>query len=322
MNDPQPHDRKGFSFPRNNPYRLFQLAGITIRVEWDFPYQNILFSKNIETFSIREAGRDVSTLRHVAGLPADIDDTTLGAEVYSKQPWRIFNNNGKWCYKGVLPTNNGKSSLFLFAFFENRHTKATIYTPHARLNETLRNGFESLALFPTDQVWLTHVLADRDALLLHSAAAIINGYGILFVGHSGAGKSTIIRLLQEAQIRESLDVEVLCDDRNIIRKWDSGWHVHGTWSHGDVPEVSPRGAPIKAIFFLNQAATNSIQPLSGRREALQLLLATTIRSVSFPETIEKNFELLERILEENFFHTLHFDRDGAIVHHLLKCLSS
>ena len=43
---------------------------------------------------------------------------------------------------------------------------------------------------------------------------------------------------------------ILCDDRNIVRRWKNGWRVHGTWSHGDVAEVSPASAPLRAIMFL------------------------------------------------------------------------
>jgi hypothetical protein len=62
---------------------------------------------------------------------------------------------------------------------------------------------------------------------MHSAAAIVNGQGLVFVGHSSAGKSTTMELLKAArdlpglQDLEGLSVEILCDDRNVIRKWDA-----------------------------------------------------------------------------------------------------
>jgi hypothetical protein len=36
---------------------------------------------------------------------------------------------------------------------------------------------------------------------------------------------------------EGVGVEILCDDRNIVRRMDDGWRVYGTWSHGDVNEA-------------------------------------------------------------------------------------
>ena len=83
------------------------------------------------------------------------------------------------------------------------------------------------------------------------AAVILNGQGLIFVGHSEAGKSTTAAMLKNVGVGAGLvpalegdhkgsplQVEILCDDRNIVRRWEEGWRVHGTWSHGDVPEVS------------------------------------------------------------------------------------
>ena len=38
--------------------------------------------------------------------------------------------------------------------------------------------------------------------------------------------------------------EVLCDDRNIVRRSPGGFRVYGTWSHGEVPIVSSASAPL------------------------------------------------------------------------------
>ena len=83
-------------------------------------------------------------------------------------------------------------------------------------------GWSSLSLFPTDQILVARWLADRQGCYLHSAGAILDGKGLLFVGHSDAGKTTTVRMLQD-------QAEILCDDRNIVRR--SGdrfrrvWHV-------------------------------------------------------------------------------------------------
>lgn len=63
--------------------------------------------------------------------------------------------------------------------------------------------------------------------------------------------------------------EILCDDRNIIRKWPDGYRVHGTWSHGEVPLVSPASAPLKAIFFLVKSNKNKIVPVKEKKESIK-----------------------------------------------------
>jgi len=181
-------------------------------------------------------------------------------------------------------------------------------------------------------------------VLMHSAAAIVNGQGLVFVGHSSAGKSTTMELLKAASRRggdtetrghgdKELQVEILCDDRNVIRKWDSfadpnrkskienpksGWRVHGTWSHGTTSDVSGASAPLRAILFLQQDTRNEIVPLTDRKEIWRRLLATLIRSAVTAEWWQKELDVLEHIVQEVPCFEMKFDKSGAIVGELVK----
>ena len=116
-------------------------------------------------------------------------------------------------------------------------------------------------------------------------------------------------------LKASQDVKatILCDDRNVIRKWPDGWRVHGTWSHGTTADVSPDEAPLKAILFLQQDTKNELVPLTDRREIWKRLLATLIKPMVTAEWWQKELDVLERIVAEASFYTMHFDRTGAIV---------
>ena len=107
---------------------------------------------------------------------------------------------------------------------------------------------------------------------------------------------------------------ILCDDRNIVRRWPRGYaggppgfYVHGTWSHGDVPDVSSAGAPLRAILFLEQSPTNEIVPLTDRKEVWKRLLATLIRPLVTAEWWEKELDVLQQ----------HRGR-GALLHDALR----
>jgi hypothetical protein len=191
---------------------------------------------------------------------------------------------------------------------------------------------------------------------VHSAAAIVNGQGLVFVGHSEAGKSTTMELLKAAgeqgrggareQGSRGLQVEILCDDRNVIRKWNSvairnsqfaipdshsaiqnhkseiinlksEWRVHGTWSHGTTADVSSASAPLRAILFLQQDTCNEIAPLTDRKEIWRRLLATLIRPMVTAEWWQKELDVLQEIVDEIPCYTMRFDRSGAIVAQLV-----
>ena len=88
---------------------------------------------------------------------------------------------------------------------------------------TLQMSKESFASFPCvaqsleyplDELLIMHRLTQEKAIELHSCGIVrADGTGNLFVGHSGAGKSTTTRLWTERE-----DVEVLSDDRIIVRR--------------------------------------------------------------------------------------------------------
>ena len=200
--------------------RYFRVAGITVRVDSDLALHDVAFKKEIAAFAVDGPGDDNVILRHQFELP-EMTGEDLGEELYRRPPWAISRRNGTWFYRGISPTQ-GDDSLHRVAVFSADHTRVTIYSPPADGQRVLADGLYSLSLFPTDQIWLGPLLADRDAVLLHSAAAIVNGRGLLFVGHSEAGKSTTMELLKAARRERGLDAEILCDDRNVVRLWPEG----------------------------------------------------------------------------------------------------
>jgi hypothetical protein len=79
-----------------------------------------------------------------------------------------------------------------------------------------------------------HRLTQERAIELHSCGIVrVDGGGDLFVGHSGAGKSTTTRLWTERE-----DVEVLSDDRIIVRRDEE---AGVGMSRGDAGSVQDKG---------------------------------------------------------------------------------
>ena len=78
-----------------------------------------------------------------------------------------------------------------------------------------RPGRDCIPLqYPLDELLIMHRLTQEKAIELHGTGiARANGDANLFVGHSGAGKSTTTRLWTDVE-----DVEVLSDDRIIVRR--------------------------------------------------------------------------------------------------------
>ena len=92
----------------------------------------------------------------------------------------------------------------------------------------------------------------------------------------------------------------------------------GTWSHGDVADVSSASAPLRAILFLQQADENAIIPLTNRKEIWRRLLATLIKPMVTAEWWQKEMDVLEQIVKEVRCYAMKFDRSGAIVSELVE----
>ncbi len=303
-----------------NHRRYFKIAGITIRVESDLPIDDTTFHSKFASFRVDGPGEDTVTIRHHFGMP-DLKGQNLGTELYRKAPWAISRQNGSWIYLGISPQADDPS-LHRVATFTADHTKARIYNDEVREESWRKGDLHSLTMFPSDQILVARLLADREGCYLHSAGAIINGAGILFVGHSEAGKSTTTNFLIEAGEKGAMEVEILCDDRNIVRRHGDNWQVYGTWSHGDVPLVSSADAPLRAICFIEQAQENTITHLTDRKEILRRLLACLIRPFLTAEWWEKTLDLLEPMAQQVPCYVMRFDKSGAIVTEIEKVVAT
>jgi hypothetical protein len=289
-------------------HRWYSIADVTLEVESDLAFAEDTFSSKLELFRIGSPGQDRVTIRHHFGLP-DPGGLELRREVYRKEPWAIYQSPGGWVYLGILPEGCAER-LWKVVCFSPDHSLGDIYHPDA--TGFRQGGQTSLTLFPSDQILVARLLADRGGCYLHSAGAVVAGVGVLFVGHSEAGKSTTTQMLMNAGI----GAEILCDDRNIVRRFDDGWRVYGSWSHGDIPVVSPASAPLRAVCFLEKADENSLDPLTDRREILQRLLACVIRPFVTTAWWEKTLDVTEQLAAEGRFFRMRFDKSGKIVHKL------
>jgi MoaA/NifB/PqqE/SkfB family radical SAM enzyme len=308
--------------------RWFSIAGITLQVESDLPISERTFDPKFRKFEVSGPGKDKVVIRHHFQMP-DLKVEELGSEVYRKPPWAIFRKGRSWVYLGIAPTGTDKGGaaggaepvgagqgLHQVVVFSDDYTRGEFYHPDDSVFS--RGGLNSVTMFPTDQILLAPLLADRQACYLHSAGAILDGKGLLFVGHSESGKSTIVKLIQDS-------AEILCDDRNIVRRETEdrgpetdrrGFRVYGSWSHGEVPFVSAASAPLQAILFLKKSADNRLTRLADRSEILGRLLSCVIRPLETRGWWEKTLSVVEALCQEIPCYIIEFDISGRIVEQL------
>jgi radical SAM protein with 4Fe4S-binding SPASM domain len=282
--------------------RYFRIADITIQVDSDLRINKATFHPKFNYFKVDGPGKDTITIRHHFSLP-DFNRQDLGKELYRKPPWAVYKKGDSWTYLGISPTPQD-SNLHRVAVFNCDHSRARIYNDK---EETfLKGNLHSLTLFPTDQILLARILADRQGCYLHSCGVNFEGKGLLFAGRSEAGKSTIATMFKG-------EAEILCDDRIIVRKYPEGFKIFGTWSHGDVPDVSATSAPLRGILFLEKARETRLVPLSDKQEIIKKLLACLIKPFETADWWQKELDLLERLAREVPCYDLRFEKSGRVI---------
>ncbi len=280
--------------------RHYQIAGITIQVASDFPITENTFAPKFGAFRVDGPGEDNIYLRLKSPIPPP-SELNLGTEIYRNPPWAIYQGHRGVVYLGI---SSDESSVdpWSMAIFETDHSQGTIYRKQEIYE---KGGLGALTSLPTDQILLARILADRQGCYLHASGIVMDGQGLLFVGHSGAGKSTTLKMLRGSG-------EILCDDRVILRRWTEGFKIHGTWSHGELPDVSPTSAPLRALLFLEKANVNELIPIVDKKERFHRVLAYVVKPLVDASWWEKILPLAERIAAEVPIYRLRFDKSGQL----------
>lgn len=120
--------------------------------------------------------------------------------------------------------------------------------------------------FPLDVVLFPPILAYAGGAVLHASGVVADGRAFVFTGRSGAGKTTIARLLGSA------GYTVLSDERIVLRLEAGGVRAYGTPWAGQLGEARALSAPLAGLFLLGPHDTVSrvsgIPPSAAVRHVL------------------------------------------------------
>jgi len=147
--------------------------------------------------------------------------------------------------------------------------------------------------YPLDELLMIHRLSQGEGVEVHAVGiSDENGRGHLFLGHSGAGKSTTARLWLDRP-----GVRILSDDRIILRARDGQIWMYGTPWHGDAGIASPDSALLTGIYLLEHGNSNEQFLLPPGRAAAELFTRSFVTHHS-GEGIRFTLEFLDRVARE------------------------
>lgn len=242
-----------------------EIAGVHFAVRSPYPLATAEMGPAYESFigtrSARSGLVEVEVDLQVGNMPP-LDG--LEPVFDSDQAWSLLRGRDEWYLIRQHPHHEQPRWVVRF---DPEFSRVTVHCGDSLLREAdgetwLANPFR----YPLDQLLLMYVLAHNEGVLLHAAGADVGGRGLLFPGRSGAGKTTLARLLAA-----SPGVEVLSDDRVAARKVGGTWRAFGTPWPGDAQIARNRSVPASAILFISHASSDAIREM-GTEEALERLL--------------------------------------------------
>lgn len=283
--------------------RYYQTGGFTIELNSDRPFNADTFSPEINQFEMHVPGNDKIIIHHFFNREINLDVNKKDI-IYYNFPWTVYQKKNKIIYE----FNHNHSTIaptYKRIVTNKEHTKFEIYndTETAKLFSQGKNN--SLTLFSSDQILLSRILAYRQGCIFHSSGIVTNNKGLIFIGHSTAGKSTIAKIMAK-------NATILCDERNIIRKQSGTYQLYGTWHHSILKKVSPISAPLNAIFFLNKSNKNKIEYIENTTDRFNLLIGRIIKPLATKDWWNATIDIIYDLSKHVKCYNLYFDKSGKI----------
>lgn len=250
-----------------------------------------------------------STLRtHLMPVP----DAEWGEQIFASGGlWSLYRRDNRYVMPFISRRTGPKP--YRLATFNNSFSEGDLYVPpwSAAVRRDLPDlGVGSVTadplLPPIDELILIKLLSQGRGLYFH-ASGVTDGEGaVAFCGVSGQGKSTMARLWQ------GQPVVVQSDERLIVRPMDDGFWCWGTPWYSDARASSPRGAPLRKLYFIEHGPVNRILPVSAA-EAARRLLVTCFPTYYDADGMESTLALVSRLCTEVSCAVLSFVPDERVV---------
>jgi hypothetical protein len=239
----------------------------------------------LRDFEIEPPGNDVQ----IQVCWTDRLETPAGVPVFhSGGLWSLFAESGG--YRFYFSTPFLGASPYKAAWFDRefRRGELVLFRPYF----DLRKPIYPLE-YPLDELLMIHRLACGEGVEMHAVGIVDDArQGHLFLGHSGAGKSTTARLWKSES-----NAHILSDDRIILRQRDGRTWMYGTPWHGDAGIASPDAAPLSRIYLLEHASRTQLVSLSPGRAAAELFTRSFVPHHS-QEGLQFTLRFLERVTRE------------------------
>lgn len=160
---------------------------------------------------------------------------------------------------------------------------------------------------------LLKLFDNYNGFIAHASAILKDDQAFIFLGLSGAGKSTIVKLLSDKY-------QVLADDSVIIRKLNNEYYLFQTpfFEKEFNFKKNINGFPLKKIFLLSKSKHTFLKKLTSRKKVLPFLLINNHAHIIYNPKNAQTARILEFVSKFNNFNKLNFAKDKQKILSLFK----
>jgi hypothetical protein len=284
------------------PFDTFlSVGGITLRVGSDDAQLASRGRGSLAPFSADHGRADVDIRARWIDAPTDDAGTML---FDSGGAWRLHRSGGDFLFS--FRSSIGGQAPYKLARFNRSFTTGDVqlYRPYFEQQPSAR---AHPLQYPLDELVMIHVLSQGKGVEVHGCGLLDSaGRAYVFVGQSGAGKSTFARLWANRP-----DVTLLSDERVVLRTDRNPVVVYGTPWQGDAHFASPLCGELAGLFFLNKAAIHAVLPAGGSSAAARLF-ACSFLPFHDAEAVDRTMTAVELVTRSAPCHDLWFAPDASV----------
>lgn len=280
--------------------RVLSIGDINLALCCDASEMTFALSREAERF--RASAHTVADAT-VTARWGDLSVALDGEEIFdSNGLWKLFRQGDDYVFRFTAPAYGEhayKQARFTPDFIEGEVTLHQDYFDRAAPAYPLE--------YPLDELLMTNLLARGRGVEVHALGIRdVDGRGYLFVGHSGAGKSTTARLW------EGTGALVLSDDRIILRQRGNEVWMYGTPWHGEAELAAADCARVDSILILGRGTQNERVVLS-QAQAVSALFARSFVPFYDADALGYSLEALQRVAATVPCAELRFVPDAGVV---------
>jgi hypothetical protein len=287
---------------------LLRIADLTVAVSCDESPLRLGVEGDKETFIVHEGVPDV----RIKVTRGELSEDEVGDKLFDAGTvWQLYQDNGSYLFR--FHSLAFGPSPYRTARFDHNFSDGKIVLHPGSFEPG--KAVDPLSA-PLDELLYGALLGRGRGAEIHAFGLIdAQGRGHLFVGRSGAGKTTMARLWQDVP-----GVTILSDDRIILRKLDGRIWMYGTPWHGEGGMASPEKVLLTGVYFLQKGGRNELLPRSKVDAALGL------SACSFPpfysrEAMAFTLGFAEDVANEIPCYELRFLPDGRVVELIVDQIS-